>query len=84
MLRNPALLGLFLHLFLIRDDVPHLVVLRLVGEVVAELRDGRSVLGVVEMCVDAFGRRDRGMPQELLDVLHRDASVPEHGRPGMP
>lgn len=75
---------LFLHLFLIRDDVSHLIALGLVGEVVAQLRDGRSMLRVVEMCVDSLSRHYRGMTQELLDVLHQDASVPEYGRPGMP
>ena len=83
-IKKSCLTKLFLHLFLIRDDVPHPVVLRLVGEVVAELRDGRSVLGVVEMGVYAFGRRYRRMAEELLDVLHRDARVPQHRRAGMP
>ena len=42
------------------------------------------MLGVVGMGVDSFRRGDRGMPKELLDVLHRDSSMPEHRRAGMP
>ncbi len=41
------------------------------------------MLGVIEAGIDAFCCGDRGMPKELLDVLHRDSGMPEHRRAGM-